>query len=93
MLVLSRSPGSSIKATINVNDIPNDLQSIEFDLAIVDIRGDKARIGLQAPDFVRFTRDDAKNKERKPEEVQQQGGDQNAVPDDRSIGTGQTDAG
>ena len=56
MLVLSRKPHQTITMTTASGEI--------VIVTLVDIRGDKAWIGFEAPPTVRIVRDDAKETER-----------------------------
>ena len=56
MLVLSRKKGESIKVTIPEGTLITE--DMEIDLMVVDIRGDKVRLGLEAPQVVRLLREE-----------------------------------
>lgn len=52
MLVLSRLPDQNIRLTLT-EDLP---AGTEIDVTTLDVRGDKVRLGLSAPQSVRILR-------------------------------------
>ena len=56
MLVLSRKKSESIKVTIPAGTLIT--ADLEIDLMVVDVRGDKVRLGLTAPKVVRLLREE-----------------------------------
>ncbi len=74
MLVLTRKASQKIITTIDLSKVPPGTKEIQIDITLVSQKGDASRIGLEAPDYVKFLRPEAHSEEPHESKQSRSGG-------------------